>query len=96
MLSKTILLVEDEAIIALLHKKKLNKYGFDVVTADTGEKAVEIVRSDAPVDLILMDINLGDGIDGTEAAEIILKIRNIPSPRFMSINIKSTGASERT
>jgi len=78
MLSKTILLVEDEAIIALLHKKKLNKYGFDVVTADTGEKAVEIVRSDAPVDLILMDINLGDGIDGTEAAEIILKIRNIP------------------
>ena len=78
MLGKTILLVEDEAIIALLHKKKLNKYGFDVITADIGEKAVEIARSDAPIDLVLMDINLGDGIDGTEAAEIILKIRNIP------------------
>ena len=76
--SKTILLVEDEAIIALSHKKKLNKYGFDVVTADTGEKAVEIARSDALIDLVLMDINLGDGIDGTEAAEIILKIRNLP------------------
>jgi len=76
--SKTILLVEDEVLIAVIHKKILSKYGFDVVTAATGEKAVEIARSDAPVDLILMDINLGDGIDGTEAAEIILKIRNIP------------------
>ncbi len=76
--SKTILLVEDEVLIAVIHKKILSKYGFDVVTAGTGEKAVEIARSDAPVDLILMDINLGDGIDGTEAAEIILKIRNIP------------------
>ncbi len=37
--SKTILLVEDEAIIAILHKRSLSKYGFDVITADTGEKA---------------------------------------------------------
>jgi len=30
------------------------------------------------IDLILMDLNLGDGIDGTEAAERILEDRDIP------------------
>lgn len=75
---KTILLVEDEAIIALAEKRALEKYGYEVVCAASGELAIAAVQDTPAPDLVLMDINLGAGIDGTEAAAIILKGRDIP------------------
>lgn len=75
---KTILLVEDEAIIAMSEKLALEKYGYSVKTVITGESAVTAVRTSPDIDLVLMDINLGDGIDGTQAAERILKDHDIP------------------
>ena len=76
--NKTILLVEDEAINAKLNKRSLEKYKFEVIHAKTGEEAVNIVQSASKIDLVLMDIDLGDGIDGTEAAEIILLTNDLP------------------
>ena len=55
---KTILLVEDEALIALAERKLLERSGYHVLTAKTGEAAVEITRTTAGIDLILMDIDL--------------------------------------
>jgi len=75
---KTLLLVEDEAIIAMSEKLSLEKYGYSVVLASSGNKAVDSVRTCPEIDLILMDINLGDGIDGTEAAELILREHDVP------------------
>lgn len=74
----TILLVEDEVINAIVGKKTLEKYGYNVVVSNSGEKAVEIVKKTPGIDLILMDIDLGSGIDGTEAAEQILKDKDLP------------------
>lgn len=75
---KQILLVEDEALIAMSEKMQLEKYGYAVSTVSSGEEAVEAVQTSSDIDLILMDINLGSGIDGTEAAEIILRDQDIP------------------
>jgi len=76
---KNILLVEDEALIALLEKNDLEAEGFDVIHAFSGEEAIGIVSRDGgSIDLVLMDIDLGCGIDGTEAARIILEERDIP------------------
>jgi len=76
---KTILLVEDEAVIAMTEEQTLKRHGFNVIVAPSGEKAVNIVKNTPNIDLILMDINLGKGkMDGTEAAEIILKDNDIP------------------
>ena len=113
---KTILLVEDEIIIAMAAKMSLEKYGYNVVTINNGEKAIQVITKDAvefvilpeskqtslknfgynvvlvntaekaievfqgqsEIDLVLMDIDLGEGMDGTQAAEIILKKRDIP------------------
>ncbi len=76
---KTILLVEDEAIVALSEKKVLEAEGYRVQIASNGETAVEYIRDNrVPVDLVLMDIDLGTGIDGTEAAQKILDIRPVP------------------
>jgi DNA-binding response OmpR family regulator len=68
---KTILLVEDEVMIAMAEKMTLERYGYKVITAMTGESAVEIMGTAPEIDLILMDINLGSGIEGTEAEKIL-------------------------
>lgn len=75
---KNILLVEDEFLIAMTEKMQLEKYGYAVKTVNSGEQAIEAVTTSSDIDLILMDINLGDGIDGTETAAIILKDHDIP------------------
>ncbi len=77
-MKKNILLVEDNTIIALTVKYELENYGYEVFTAHSGEYAVETIKNNADIDLILMDINLGYGMDGTEAAQSILEIRDIP------------------
>ncbi|NBB89811.1 MAG: response regulator, partial [Spirochaetes bacterium] len=77
-MSKRILLVEDEALIAMSEAQMLEKHGYDVTTAHNGETAVEAVDSDSGISLILMDIDLGRGMDGTEAAELILTRHDIP------------------
>jgi CheY-like chemotaxis protein len=74
----TILLVEDEAIIALAQAAALKRYGYRVVTAFNGRDAVAKAEQDTDLDLFLMDIDLGSGMDGTEAARAILQRRNIP------------------
>jgi PAS domain S-box-containing protein len=75
---KTVLLVEDQFLISMAEKMALERYGYSVLTAISGEAAVELVKGNTSVDLILMDINLGMGIDGTETAETILRLRDIP------------------
>jgi len=75
---KAILLVEDEPLVAMVEKRTLEKSGYAVITAGTGEQALAILGHSRDVDLVLMDIDLGDGIDGTEAAEQILLGRDLP------------------
>lgn len=75
---KKILLVEDEAIIALAEKRDLERYNYDTVIVHSGESAIEYIHGSNHVDLVLMDINLGEGIDGTETAMIILESKKIP------------------
>ena len=77
-MNKKILLVEDEALIALKESKELQKHGFEVSTVYSGENAVESMSSDPDIALVLMDIDLGAGIDGTEAAQQILHTHNLP------------------
>ncbi|MBL0265091.1 MAG: EAL domain-containing protein [Leptospiraceae bacterium] len=78
MIKKNILLVEDEIIIAMAEMAVLKKNNFEVLHVDSGEEAIQLIRDDSTINLILMDFNLGDGISGAEAAEEILKIKNIP------------------
>jgi len=74
----TILIVDDEGIIALAEKTRLESRGYTVLMALGGEEAVELMRADRGIDLVLMDIDLGAGIDGTVAASRILEIRHVP------------------
>jgi CheY-like chemotaxis protein len=64
-----ILCVEDEAIPLLLRKSVLEKFGFEVVPAESGAKALQIIESQA-IDLVLTDL-LMPGLSGTELAKAI-------------------------
>lgn len=76
---KTLLLVEDEFLIAAKEKLDLEREGFLVLTAGNGNKAIEIMsREGSRIDLVLMDIDLGSGMDGTEAAREILASHAVP------------------
>lgn len=77
-MSKTILLVEDEVLIAMSEARLLQKCGYEVITANSGEEAIEITQKSPEIDLVLMDINLGRGMDGRQTAELILAHRDIP------------------
>jgi CheY-like chemotaxis protein len=74
-----ILIVEDEAILAMNLQDKLLDLGYEVpATAESGKQALELVDQVRP-DLVLMDIKLKDGMDGLEAARLIhLKYQDIP------------------
>lgn len=76
--ARSILLVEDEAIQAMLSMQALEKYGYSISTVNTGEKAVALIDAGSDIDLILMDIDLGKGLDGTQAAAGILSRHDIP------------------
>ncbi|PKL15893.1 MAG: hypothetical protein CVV49_19080 [Spirochaetae bacterium HGW-Spirochaetae-5] len=75
---KKILLVEDSMITSLAEVVMLEKNGYEVIPVQDGESAVEYALNDLTIDLILMDIDLGKGIDGPTAADLIIKQRDIP------------------
>jgi CheY-like chemotaxis protein len=75
---KTILLVEDEALISMAEAQLLRDNGYSVVTARSGSEAISALN-EHQVDLILMDVDLGENeMTGPEAAETILRDRHVP------------------
>jgi PAS domain S-box-containing protein len=74
---KKILLVEDEIFIALATRKLLESEDYSIEHVFNGETATELVKS-KKFDLILMDIDLGPGMDGIETAESILSKFSVP------------------
>lgn len=72
--SPTILIVDDHQLAREGLRAVLAGDGFgDIHLASTGEEAVEMVREIEP-DIVLMDVRLGDGIDGLEATRQIASL----------------------
>jgi PAS domain S-box-containing protein len=75
---RRIMIVEDEALIALDLERRLLGLGYDVVgVADDFDDAVALFREQTP-DLVLMDINLRGTADGIEIAGTLKKIADTP------------------
>ncbi|MEH1906968.1 GGDEF domain-containing response regulator [Nostoc sp.] len=73
-----ILIVEDEFIVAMDIKKRLENFGYSIFgVVDSGEEAIEKAANDS-LDLVLMDIILNGKMDGIESAQIIHNTFNIP------------------
>jgi PAS domain S-box-containing protein len=74
----TILVVEDEAIVALDLKMQLQEYGHTVTgVAASGAEALELAAR-TPPDLVLMDVRLQGAMDGIAAATLLRERQQLP------------------
>jgi len=70
---ETILLIDDQGEQNEIMEKALQKMGYVTHSVTSGEEGVAFVMSQ-PVDLVLLDMMMGDGLSGRETYEEILKI----------------------
>ncbi|AYV57182.1 ATP-binding response regulator [Leptospira kmetyi] len=76
--SPSILIVDDEWLIAFNLQVSLQKLGYRISgTARTADEALEVAERTKP-DLILMDIRIEGELDGIQAAERIQKKMDVP------------------
>ncbi len=76
---KTILIVEDEVIIAMKNISFLESSGYNVIySVDSDSALVNVKKLEYDIDLILMDIDLGRGMNGIDTAKLILDSYDIP------------------
>lgn len=69
--------MEDDGIQQLIMKRFAHRLGLNVIgTVSEGNKAVEAARNMPEIDLIMMDVRLGDDIDGIEAMTKIRRLSN--------------------
>ena len=74
----SILIVEDESIVAADIAGKLHRLGYIVAgISATGEQAVQLARAQQPA-LVLMDIRLAGPMDGIAAADAIRQSCDVP------------------
>ena len=72
--TETILLVDDEQAIRGFAQQALMKFGYRILTASTGEEALEVYQSKSnEIDLVITDIGM-PGMGGHKALKELLKI----------------------
>ena len=67
--SQTILMVDDEDLLLTMGQAIMSSFGYKVITANSGQKALEILaKNDPPVDLLVTDLVM-PGMSGRELVE---------------------------
>ena len=79
--NKKILIIDDDKYILCIFSRILQKHGYDVDTAETGQEALEKIGNQK-YDLALIDVKLPD----TEGPNLLARINNI-YPEMMKIVI---------
>jgi CheY-like chemotaxis protein len=66
---RTVLVIEDEDGVRNLLRTLLRLAGYEVLSCQQGEEAVDLMEArGGPLHLLVTDVNLGGGMDGFEAA----------------------------
>jgi CheY-like chemotaxis protein len=70
----TVLVVEDEVLVQMLVLEVLSDLGLDTLEANDATSALEILGSDATVDLLVTDVGL-PGMNGRDLADAARRLR---------------------
>ena len=70
-----VLLVEDEFLICMMMADALVQHGFEVRAAANAREALAHLTRGAPCDVLLTDLNLGPGLDGSGLAKRARELR---------------------
>jgi CheY-like chemotaxis protein len=72
---ETILVVEDDVGVRAVISRTLGRLGYEVLAAEGGEEAIEIIRRhEGPIDLLLTDIMM-PGMNGMEVGTEVARSR---------------------
>lgn len=88
--TESILVVDDDDTQRRVSSQILEVLGYQVTTADSGEKVLEILKEN-PQDLLVLDMIMPPGIDGTETYRRALEI----TPNQRAIIVSGFSSSER-
>lgn len=80
-MSKTILVIDDDAMNLKMAEFILSKVNYNVLKADSGQAGIEILKQEE-VDLTLLDIEM-PGLNGIETLELIRKDETICESKVM-------------
>jgi nitrogen-specific signal transduction histidine kinase len=72
---ETILVVDDEPMIAMMITDLLEELGYVPLEAADGPSGLEILRSDRDIDLLVTDVGLPGGMNGRQLAEAARQVR---------------------
>ena len=81
--SGTVLIVEDEPMVRGVAERALTRHGYTVITADSGEDALEVIGRGEEIDLLISDVVM-PGMDGPAMVEEARKSRPDLKVLFMS------------
>ena len=85
--TQCVLVVDDDPAVREMFCQALRLAGFDVIEASTGGEALELLRSDASIGVILLDLKMPD-MDGWR-----FRLAQRTDPRMASIpTVITTGA----
>jgi CheY-like chemotaxis protein len=82
----TILIVDDEVLVRMTICQYLRECGYKVVEAASADEALEILKSEVPIDIVLTDLAMRGSMDGFALAKWIrsnkehLKVILVGSP----------------
>jgi two-component system cell cycle sensor histidine kinase/response regulator CckA len=79
----TVLLVEDEPMVRSVAERALTRHGYQVITADNGEEALDVLGRGEPIDLLISDVVM-PGMDGPTMVREARKSRPELKILFMS------------
>jgi CheY-like chemotaxis protein len=67
--SGTVLLVDDELLVRMVAFEVLEELGYEVIEAEDGHAALQVLEANANIDLLLTDVGLPNGMNGRQLAE---------------------------
>ena len=72
---ETVLVADDEAAVRMLVSDVLTDRGYRVLEAGDGEAALQLVRSDSRIDLLVSDVGMPGGMNGKQLADAAHRLR---------------------
>ncbi len=85
------MVVDDDAVLLIFAAETLKAIGFEIVEAESGEEALEILEEQVP-DLVLLDVGL-PGMDGYEVCETMRRRPDMVETPILIMTGKTDGTS---
>jgi len=88
LVGKKVLIVDDDARNIFALTSVLEEYHMDIVSADSGREAINILLDDPEMDIVLMDIMMPE-MDGMQTIQEIRKVSRLKNLPIVAVTAKA-------